>query len=388
MTASRRAASPRLLGLAAMLAAALAVGGCSTMEELSHGKPIDYKSAGTLPPLDIPPDLTAPTPDNRYDMPGAAGGASSATLSGFKAERKSLAQSSGELLPKVPNMRVVRDGTERWLVVENETPKQLWPKIKDFWQSNGFLIKTEIPSAGVMQTDWAENRANIPQSFLRKWIGKLTDQLYSTPERDLFRTRLEPTANGKGTDVYITHRGMKEVYIGTNDPDATVPQTKWEPRAPDPGLEAEFLRRLMVSLGETEQKAKELVAAAPQKARAELKQGPNGTEMIEVPEPFDRAWRRVGIALDRVGFTVQDQNRAKGLYYVRYDDPDAQHSKPGFLSKLAFWRSPEKPKPEQYQVQVKQVADNSLVTVLDDHGASDNSETAHKIIALLHGQLK
>jgi outer membrane protein assembly factor BamC len=386
--ASRRARSPRMLGFVAALAAALAIGGCSTVEDMSHGKPIDYQSAQTLPPLDIPPDLTTPTPNNRYEVPGAAGGASSATLSGFKAEQKSLANTNGEVLPQVANMQVVRDGTERWLVVDNETPAQLWPKVKDFWQANGFLIKTEIPAAGVMETDWAENRANIPQDFLRKWISKLTDQLYSSPTRDMFRTRLEPTANGKGTDIYIAHRGMQEVYTST-DPGATVARTAWEPRPPDPGLEAEFLRRLMVTLGASEQQAKEMVAhAETQKPRAEIKRGPNGAEMIEVPEPFDRAWRRVGIALDRVGFTVQDQNREKGLYYVRYADPDVEPEKKSFFSKLAFWHSPDKSKPEQYQVQVKQVADNSQVSVLNEHGVTDDSETAHKIIALLNGQLK
>ncbi|MDA8107424.1 MAG: outer membrane protein assembly factor BamC [Betaproteobacteria bacterium] len=389
MRAARSAARCRRLGLLAILGAAFAIGGCSTVDNLTHGKAIDYKSAGTLPPLEIPPDLTAPTPNDRYEVPSPGG----TTLSGYQAEHKEQAAQigNGDVLPKVAHMHIVRDGTERWLVVDNETPEQLWPQIKDFWQQNGFLIKTEIPSAGVMETDWAENRAKIPQDFIRRTLGKLVDQLYSTSERDKFRTRLEPTAGGKGTDVYITHRGMQEVYVGNTNVDQPLSETRWEPRPSDPGLEAEFLRRLMVRLGASQEKAKEMIAAAPEKARAEMKQMPDGGEMIEVLEPFDRAWRRVGIALDRVGFTVQDQNREKGLYYVRYADPEAgiEKSKGGLLSHLAFWRSsPDKGKPEQYQVQVKQVADNSQVLVLNDRGVADRSETARKILALLHDQLK
>ncbi len=376
------------LALGAALAAAFALGGCSSVDSLTQGKPIDYKSAGTLPSLEVPPDLTAPTPSDRYDVP-AIGASSSATLSGYKAERKDQAGQvgGGDVLPKVTNMRIERDGTERWLVVSNETPEQLWPLIKDFWQENGFLIKTEIPAAGVMETDWAENRAKIPQDFIHKALGKLLDQLYSTPERDMFRTRLEHTPNGKGTEVYISHRGMYEVYVNEGQS-----QTMWEPRPSDPGLEAEFLRRLMVRLGATQEKAKEMMASAPQKVRAEIKGSANGGEMIKVLEPFDRAWRRVGLALDRVGFTVQDENREKGLYYVRYADPEAemdQNGKRSFLSRLAFWRSSsDKAKPEQYQVQVKQVADNSEVRVLDNQGVPDHSETARKILGLLHEQLK
>lgn len=385
----------RRLGLVAALGAAFALGGCGTVSSLTHGKPIDYKSAGTLPSLEVPPDLTAPTPSDRYDVPAIEHG-SSATLSGYQAERKEQAgqAGSGDVLPKVANMRIERDGTERWLVVSNETPEQLWPLIKDFWQENGFLIKTEIPAAGVMETDWAENRAKIPQDLIRRTLGKLVGQLYSTPERDKFRTRLEHTPDGKGTEIYISHRGMQEVYVGnpSQNPDQPLDRTMWEPRPPDPGLEAEFLRRLMVRLGADKEQVKQMVASAPRKVRAELKPDVGGTEMIEVLEPFDRAWRRVGLALDRVGFTVQDQNREKGLYYVRYADPEAemdQKAKPGLLSRLAFWRSSsDKAKPEQYQVQVKQVNDSSQVRVLNKDGVAEKSDTAGKILALLNDQLK
>ncbi|HVB46978.1 MAG TPA: outer membrane protein assembly factor BamC [Burkholderiales bacterium] len=385
----------RRLGLVAALGAAFALGGCGTVSSLTHGKPIDYKSAGTLPSLEVPPDLTAPTPSDRYDVP-AIGTSSSATLSGYQAERKEQAGEVGnsDVLPKVAHMRIERDGTERWLVVSNETPEQLWPLIKDFWQENGFLIKTEIPAAGVMETDWAENRAKIPQDLIRRTLGKLVGELYSTPERDKFRTRLEHTPDGKGTEIYISHRGMQEVYVGSpsQNPDQPLDRTMWEPRPPDPGLEAEFLRRLMVRLGADKEQVKEAAVSAPRKVRAELKPDVGGTEMIEVLEPFDRAWRRVGLALDRVGFTVQDQNREKGLYYVRYADPEAEMdkaTKPSLLSRLAFWRSnSDKAKPEQYQVQVKQVNDNSQIRVLNKDGVAEKSETASKILALLNAQLK
>lgn len=377
----------RRAGLGAMLAASFALGACSSVENLTQGPKIDYQSARTLPPLEIPPDLAAPDYSQRYNMPESSG----TTLSSFKAERKEAATrlGNGQVLPKVPDMHIVRDGSERWLVVTDETPQQLWPKIKRFWQENGFLIKTEIPAAGVMQTDWAENRAKIPQGFIRRALGKWFDQLYSTPERDMFRTRLEPTPNGKGTEVYISHRGMQEVYVGNANSAEPLETTRWEPRPPDPGLEAEFLRRLMVSLGESEQQAKEMMAAASEKPRAVLVQA-SGLDQLKVLEPFPNAWRRVGLALDRVGFTVEDQNREKGLYYVRYADPEAQQKKDtSFLSKLAFWRSSSAPsKPEQYQVRVKQVGDDSLVDVLDAHGVPSKSETARKILSLLHGQLK
>jgi outer membrane protein assembly factor BamC len=353
--------------------------GCST--DALETK-IDYKSAGTLPPLEVPPDLTTPSRDNRFSVPES--GKSTATLSGYQAERKDQVRSGNSaVLPQVEQMRVERAGSERWLVVA-EPPEKIWPLVKDFWQDSGFLIKIEAPETGVMETDWAENRAKIPQDFIRDLLGKILDSVYSTGERDKFRTRLERTADGKGTEIYISHRGMVEVYR-TKTADTTV----WQPRDPDPGLESEFLRRLMIRLGAQQERAKQQVAEGPPAQRAELKKASEGTQLLQVNEPFDRAWRRVGLALDRVGFTVEDRDRQKGLYFVRYADPEAEMQEKGVLSKLFdFGSKDSKVKAEQYRVEVKQDREVSQVHVLNRDGAPDTSKTAQRILTLLHEQLK
>ncbi len=373
--------------IALVLAAAVALSGCTTVSEIFTGKKIDYKSAGTLPPLEVPPDLTAPSRDNRYVVPESP--KSSTTLSGYEAERAQQKVKVGEsaVLPRVEDMSIQRAGTERWLVV-NEPPEKIWELVKEFWQENGFLINVERPEAGVMETDWAENRAKIPQDIIRRTLGRFVDALYSVPERDKFRTRLERTPDGKGTEIYISHRGMMELYI-----DEERSFTKWQPRPADPGLEAEFLRRLMVRLGIQEERAKQLVASgATTEMRAKLATGGGGGEALEVYEPFDRAWRRVGLALDRVGFTVEDRDRQKGLYFVRYADPEAEivgQKKEGFLASLAFWRSNDpKVKAEQYRVRVEPMQDNSRVEVLDKDGAVVSNKTSQRILTLLHEQLK
>jgi len=368
-------------------AAAAMLSGCALFGDSS----VDYKSAGTMPPLEIPPDLTSPGRDNRYVIPEAA--RSSATLSGYQAERRDASPRIGSaaLLPEIERMKVERSGTQRWLVVQ-EPPEKLWPLIRDFWQQSGFLIKLEIPEAGVMETDWAENRAKVPESGLRELLGRGIEQLYSTSERDKYRTRLERTPDGKGTEIYISHRGMQEIYATTpGDSGPGAPgQTMWQPRAPDPELEMEFLRRLMVRLGAPDEKAKQLAAGAPAQQRAELVKSNDGTERLQVHEPFDRAWRRVGLALDRVGFTVEDRDRQKGLYFVRYADPEAEmkEQERGLFGRLFSFGSDSKVKAEQYRVQVTQDSDGSQVHVLNKEGAAERSKTAQRILALLHEQLK
>jgi len=372
-------------------AAAAVLSGCSWFSDSSS---IDYKSAGTLPPLEVPPDLTAPQRDNRYAVPETA--RSSATLSGYQAERRDparAAQAAGGapvVLPEVERMKVERAGTQRWLVVQ-EPAEKLWPLIKSFWQESGFLIKMEAPEAGVMETDWAEDRARVSAGAIRDVLSKALDTLYSTSERDKYRTRLDRTIDGKGTEIYISHRGMQEVYTTMRDPTSSAPgDTKWQPRASDPELEAEFLRRLMVRLGAPEERAKQLAAGGQPQLRAEIVKSNDGSELLQVHEPFDRAWRRVGLALDRVGFTVEDRDRQKGLYFVRYADPEAEMKEKdsGLIGRLFSWGSDSKVKAAQYRVQVSQETSGSQVHVLNKDGAAERSKTAQRILALLHEQLK
>ena len=379
----RRAA--RLAGTCVAVTMLAACGG-SVLES----KKIDYKSAGKAPSLEIPPDLTTPTRDDRYAVPDSAG-KNTATYSVYSAERAPQARTqTTNVLPQVSaDMRVERAGTQRWLVVPG-APEQLWPRIKDFWQENGFIIKTETPEAGVMETDWAEDRAKIGQDFIRNTIGRVLDALYSTGERDKFRTRLEPGASAGSTDIFISHRGMVELYV-TEGKD----QTRWQPRPADPDLEAEMLRRLMVFLGTEEKRAQALTAAAGDKTveRASLQRAADGSGALELQERFDRAWRRVGLALDRVGFTVEDRDRTSGIYFVRYVDPEADNKKKdeqGWLSKLAFWNSGKQAASSQvqYRILVREEGVQSRVQVLSREGGVDNSETAKKILGLLFEQLK
>lgn len=374
----------KLCSLMAVLAGLFA--GCSNIS--LETKKIDYKSASTakVPTLEVPPDLTSPTRDDRFVVPDT-GGKGAATFSAYSGERTQATQQSSAILPNVDKVRVERSGNQRWLVI-NETPDKLWGQVKDFWQETGFLINLEVPEAGVMETDWAENRAKIGDGFIRNILGKVLDSLYSTAERDKFRTRLEKGTEPGTTEIYISHRGMYEIYVSEGKD-----QTRWQPREADPELEAEMLRRLMVRFGSDDRRSQIEMAEAKNRPaeRAKLARAANGSGALEVQESFDRAWRRVGLALDRVGFTVEDRDRSKGLYFVRYVDPesDSRNKDPGLLSKLAFWKSSAPDPQTKYRVFVKDGGGAlTSVQVLSAEGGIDQSDTGKKILALLFDQLK
>jgi outer membrane protein assembly factor BamC len=366
--------------------------GCSTsLNSMLEPERVDYKSAGKTPTksLEVPPNLTQLQQENRYAMPDNNRG--TATASGFNVQQGTRPASAGT--PVAPaamaDMRIERAGNQRWLVVK-QSPDMLWPRIKEFWQDAGFLINVEMPEAGIIETDWAESRLNVPQGNVRGFLSRALDSITDTSERDKFRTRLERTPDGS-TEIYISHRGAKEVITGNIERGQE--STVWTTRPSDPGLEAQMLSQLMARLGAEETKARAVVAnAAPAQERARLVKGAAGA-YVETDEGFDRAWRRVGLALDRGGFTVEDRNRAQGVYFVRYVDQerDAQNKggERGFFSRLFSSDAKDDGKSAQrYRVAVKEAGSASRIEVLDAEGRPDSSATAGKILALLNEQLK
>ena len=357
-----------------LLGATLTLGACTVLQ----GDKVDYKSAAKAPAtsLEVPPDLTQLTRDSRYNVPGAPVTASSYQVGQAATQPATVATTSALSFGDV---RIERAGTQRWLVVDRPADK-LWDPVKDFWQESGFLLAMDQANLGIMETDWAENRAKIPQDFVRQTLGKVFDSLYSTGERDKFRTRLERNANG-GTDIFISHRGMIEVYNS-----AQKDQTVWQPRAVDAELEAEFLRRLMVKLGVSQEQSKTLIAAGVVQNNSRVT-SVNGQAAVQIDDGFDRAWRRVGLSLDRTNFTVEDRDSSKGIYFVRYVAPASDHVVQGFFGKLFSGSKPEAAL-QKYQVTVVGQGNQTLVSVKNADGSAATTADAQRIATVLAEDLK
>ena len=362
---------------------AVLLSACSTMEDVADvlpDKKIEYKKSHAGSALEIPPDLSAPRRSGEYGIPG--GGRGTATYSDYALDETS--GSEGPLvLPIKEGIQVKRDGDKRWLVI-NTDADNLWDRTRDFWLQEGFLLTQADPTVGLMETDWSENRADIPSGLIRDTLKKFADFAYSSPTRDKYRTRFERGDNADVTEIYITHQGVREVIAGEAG------NTVWEARPSDPGLEAAMLTRLAVFLGLEKERAKHMVAEA-RRARTsgvQIVRNADGVA-LDVKADFSRTWREVGLALDRVGFAVEDRDRSAGVYDVRYHDPlKEQTQKKGWLDKMKFWGSDDtKISQDPYQVKVASVGATSRVIILDGNGVRDNSSTAQRILTLLHEQL-
>ena len=399
---------------AVMLVAGGLVAGCGT----SSPTKIDYRSDSRSKQvsLAVPPNMIDETSDQR-SLPPQGGETSLSALKQVQAQAPAV--DTLAVVPPVQGIHIQRDGTESWLVLDNKTPDQAWPQIRRFWQEQGFLLVVDQRDKRVMETDWNETHAQINDGFIRNTLSKAMGNSYVSSERNKFRTRLEAAPNG-GTYVFVSQKGMREAITGTNND-----STQWQPKPNDPALEQEYLKRLMASLGRADSGssaggtqnaelspagaqiapnaatsgAKSATAAVaaqnvslaaqppmPDADSANTSAQVSSTELT-LGEPYDRAWLRVGLALDRSNFTVDDRDVSRGLYFVRYVDPkDLSSAEQGFWSQVFHGKKEKVAK--QYRVNVRAVTPNQTrVAVVDDKGQLDESSQAKQIMSLMVDQL-
>ena len=355
------------------------------------GESIDYKSQGEkkIPSLAIPPDLSTTNPEKRYAVADGT-----ATLSQYNSVNAKLKKEDAQnaVTPAQAGIRVEKDGQRRWLVV-SKPATEIYPKVRSFWEDTGFLLVTDSPATGIMETDWAENRSKIPQDMIRRFLGNALDSLYSTGERDKFRTRLEKVSNSSGateTEIYVTHRGAEEKLVGSGGTQAE--SSMWTARPSDPELEAEMLARMMVYLGTNYESAKsELAKNAPTgKQRTSRVTEVADAAQLSFNQGFDKTWREVGLALDRSNFTVEDRDRSKGIYYVRFvntKDVNPESKGSWFSNLFKSSKTEELRKAKRYQVVVKGDNNTTIVTALEENGTVVKGDVDQQILKIIDEQV-
>lgn len=359
------------LGSAIGLSAVL-LSGCSSLNQaLGLEEPVDYKSTVAGEPLSIPPDLTQANRDARYTAP--AGVTTFSEYAASQAEQPTVGQT--DVLPVQEDIQVKRDGDLRWLVVERP-PEEIYPQLLEFWSEQGFTIRSEDPRTGLIETDWAENRAKIPEGWIRSALGSIIDQVFDSGERERFRMRLE-RVDGNRSEIYISHQHMYE------QPTVDGAAFRWVYGEEDPGLNAAMLARLMVFLGTDVQRASGLVSEAEKvDTRPSVEAVPDRTALV-LAESFDRAWRRVGVAIDSAGFSVEDRDRSQGDYYIRYLDADLGEKieQQNFFGRI--FGAKNTAEPVDYRIHVQEQGGSSYVTVRDANGATQEDDTAKRILSVL-----
>jgi outer membrane protein assembly factor BamC len=373
--------------LLALSGAMLSVVACSSYDKAIQEQKVAYRKAEKRESgLEVPPDLTAQSADEQFAIPSEGGAAGVVSASSYYSKEKGIAVASNmksePVLVPTKDIKIRKVGKIRSLLVTDTTAEKLWPTLRQFWKSNGFELPVDDPRIGVMETDWLENRAAIPLDGVRKVIGKVFDGIYSSNQRDRYRTRVEPVDGG--VEVFITHRGMEENYT-----DKSQTSMKWMDRPVDPELEAEMLNRLMVKLTGDEEAASK-AGREVTKQLITVQKDTAGAKIL-LAESFPSAWRRVGLGLDRSGFIVEDRDRSSGVYYVKFnpDSASGEGKKSGFFGKLFGGKDESLQAGQRLQVVVEPANDNeSIVKILSEKGAAINPKTSEDVVNKLSTKLQ
>ncbi len=332
--------------------------------------------------LEVPPDLTATSISDELLVPDLDTSSAAAVAQ----YQKTQTPSASTVLPKVKHVKMVKEGDKRWLVIDGNADT-VWQSVIDFWQNNGVLLVEQDPVIGVMRTNWLENRATIDSGIISNTIRSVFDGAYSSSTRDQYRVRIEDLGKKGQVELFLTHFGMEEDIVQSQSGDSEQPV--WQAKGSDPELEAIMLRKIMVYLGVDEKRAQAESNKAAKKTNP-LSQLIKGNEVaLMINEDADRAWRLVGIALERVGLAVEDRKPDEGIYMVRYYDPTAEDNK-GFFASVAFWRKEEAfDSKKLYQIILGSDGKGGVkTTVADEAGERLNNKTAIRILTLVQEQLK
>lgn len=357
---------------------AIIVAGCSSSGPILQPRGPAYEAATTTSQLEIPPDLTSPEYDNSFAIPDREGRVSAVDVGRRESDRAVMGQ--GPVLPAFTGMRLREEVGVRWLEVD-AAPEALWGRLRDFWRTQGLVLGRDEPAIGIMETEWAENRANIPMDPIREMLGKVLNRFYDAGTRDKFRIRVA-REGGNVTAIFLTHKGAEEAI----DKGGVV---KWQMRPSDPELEAEMLRRLMVYLGRSEEESKRLMAeggtASASTAQVQLV-SEAGRPALRVGDDPRRVWRRLGLALDRASLLVDEQDRSAGIYYVTVVEESAGKEEGGFFSRL-FGRKDSLRWDASYQIHVTPAGDGALVTVSDKEGKPAETGEAEAVLKRIQAEL-
>lgn len=339
----------------------------------STGEP-DYGGTQTLPPLEVPPDLTSVPTDSSFGLPAASAANPSA-----QQKNTPMVGSTGSVYPEFKGASIVRAGTQRWAVVQSK-PETLWVSIRTFLIKLGWAIESENPKTGIMQTGWKETQPLVAD---KGFLSGIFSKVGSTSLKDRFRFRLEHSGRVGETELYVSHLMLEEVVVSGGGVD--VVETRWQPRASDPDREAEMLNLFLRYLESGRIDKKEPDAKVSKVAsRTVLGQDKDGYPVIKLDDPMNTAWRRLGIALDRTGFLVQDRDQAKRVYYV-YLDAASKKSRGAFAG---LFGGKKKTGRKYFQVRLVAKDRTTFVTLFDANGSKLDAADAQTMLKQLDKQLQ
>ena len=336
---------------------------------------INYYSDKSVTSLEIPPDLTQPSYENSFRLSEFVKDidANTVNLTSNPIENKK----SKDLMITQSNIEVKKSGSRRWLVVD-KSPEIVWELSKQFLKEKGFVIKKSNKKIGVMETDYLENKPEIPAQslgFFRSFLASTVSNVsYTLPSVDSYKIRIEPLNDNTKSEVYLSLSSMAEVSTGDD-------RTMWQSKEKDNALETEMLYSLMLFLGSDSTDAREKIISAKEEGRisVNLSEGLNGYAKLAFKLNLIETWDNLAWALSEANIEVVDKDLKEKTFYIRYVDNQSI----GFMSKIFGTEAII----QQYQIQLKTLDRENTEVYFNDISEQNKPETkklSHSLFKKIH----
>ena len=340
----------------------LIINGCDYMPSLDEVVPDrrnEYRKSEALPDLEVPPDLTTEALNDPLAIPNEE----ATTLSEF--QRRKGARQSGA---GVAGAGVDPLAGEQWLTLQG-TAAEIWPKLGEFWVTRGYTLDLNDAELGVMETGWLESVNQGISAF-----------------RDKFSIISESGGSGT-TIIYISSQRQEKLVSETEE-------TEWVDIEKNPDFEKQAVSDLnlyfygtnapvgtssLTAAPATTPAVAAATAAVANKPKAEMLDLGEDKIYLSLPDEFTKAWTMAEAAILKAGLFIENNDRAKGLYYILYYEPKGEE---GMFSKLKFWGDDE-PEGEEYQLSLTGVGDKTEMVVLNNKGDWVSKEEATKILTYI-----
>ena len=289
---------------------------------------INYYSDKSVTSLEVPPDLTSPEYENSFRVREFAKDISMNTVN--LTNTVDIIENKQKVFDVPANISIKTSGTRKWLEVDKNS-EVLWNLSKQFLRENGFVIDKSNKKIGIMETNYLENKPEIPAAsmgWIRSMLASQIDNVsYTLPSVDSYKIRIEPINDIK-TEVHLSLSSMAEVITGYGKDETTL----WQHKERDVALETEMLYKLMLYFGSDSAVAREKIINAQKESQLVIKKDKdiNGYTKLIFNFGIEDTWDNVSWALNNMNLDIEDRDIKEKSFYINI----ARTSDQGFFTKI------------------------------------------------------
>lgn len=329
----------------------LMLSGCSWLDIDEHQS--EYLNAEETQVIVVPEKLSSLRIGQLYPIPAVSGDISPQSSVDVPRPQPMSVNTFEQLV------KIQRIDEKRWILVNN-SPSELWPRVRNILNRNGIVSDKVDGSAGIIETTW---------------LSYNSDQ----ENEHRFRFSISPGVQLNSTEISVLHQVK---------PLENISQTDWPASSNSDEKESDMISFL----------ANQLVAQPDYASVSLLAQDIGGESKVEIINPqiadpyilvklsYDRTWASINYSASRGGFSLIDQDSDKGLLLVNYSDELLEEKTSGFSSWFGKKDNDDILK-ANYRILVQQVESSIEVRVVTLEGDSVDKEQALKLLNIFRSNM-